>query len=99
MKITFQGFRLYAGDGITLSEFGTMLVAGSSPDAEHLFNDHKRLFLYEDRSDPDFYTGLLITAKDQRSFPELRNDRGKISIKVSELADGSRLMDFNFFVF
>jgi hypothetical protein len=40
----------------------------------------------------------LITAKDQKTFPELRNEKGKISIKVSELAAGSRLMDFNFFV-
>jgi len=98
MKITFQGFRLYAGDGITLPEFGDVLVKNSSAVTEHNFNNHNRLFLFEDKSDPEFYTGLLITAKDQKTFPELRNNKGKLSIKVSELAEGSRLMDFNFFV-
>lgn len=98
MKVTFQGFRLEAGDGFTLPEFGKVLVAAAGEGIEHDFNDHKRLFLFEEESDPDFYTGLLITAKDQKTFPELRNEKGKLAIKVSALARNSRLMDFNFFV-
>ena len=98
MKITFQGFRLYSGNGITLPEFAEILAQASSADTEYKFNEHHRLFLFEKDSNEEFYTGLLITAKDQKTFPELRNEKGKISIKVSELAAGSRLMDFNFFV-
>lgn len=98
MKIRFHGFRIYAGGGLPLADFGKVLVASSSGDKEYMFNDHNRLFLFEGESDPEFYTGLLITAKDQRTFPQLLKESGKLSIKVSELAKGSRLMDFNFFV-
>lgn len=98
MKIRFHGFRIYPGGGLPLAEFGELLKAASSGKKEYLFNDHNRLFLCEGDVDEEFYTGLLITAKDQRSFPQLLNEEGKLSIKVSELAEGSRLMDFNFFV-
>lgn len=98
MKITFQGFQIFPGSGITLTEFADHLASTSSATKEYSFADHQRLFLFEKNSDPEFYTGLLITAKDQKTFPELRKQSGKLTIKVSELAEGSRLMDFNFFV-
>ncbi|HJS45213.1 MAG TPA: hypothetical protein VJ753_02320 [Rhizomicrobium sp.] len=98
MKITFQGFQLFAGDGISLPEFAKVLIDQSSATKEHKFADHDRLFLFEEDSDKDFYTGLLITAKDQKTFPELRKKGGKLTIKISELEAGARLMDFNFFV-
>jgi|GEM_PF-5914850 len=98
MKITFQGFQLQPGDGISLAEFAELLIENSSAVTEHKFADHNRLFLFEKETDADYFTGLLITAKDQRTFPELRKLHGELLIKVSELEEDARLMDFNFFV-
>lgn len=98
MKITYQGFRLHAGDGMTMADFCGLLIQKSSDTHEYHFNDHNRLFLFEEEQDADYYTGLLITTKDQRSFCELRNEKGKLSISRSELDENAQLMDFNFFV-
>ncbi|HVP83736.1 MAG TPA: hypothetical protein VMS78_03340 [Rhizomicrobium sp.] len=98
MKVRFQGFVFNAGDGITLDEFANILVGNSSEKTQHLFNEHNRIFLFENKSDAEFYTGLMITIKDQKTFCELQEIGGKFKIKVSELEKGSQLMDFNFFV-
>lgn len=98
MDVTFKGFQLEAGDGISLPEFAEVLAKASSSSVQIKFHDHGRLFLFEKESDSEFYTGLLITVKDQKSFCQLQNDGGKFKIKISELEKGSQMMDFNYFV-
>lgn len=98
MLVKFQGFRLTPGDGITLAEFAHFLVKRSHPAKEHSFNGRSRLFLFEEESNKDFYTGLFVTIKDHKKYCELRDDGGKFRIQVSKVGDDSNLMEFNFFI-
>lgn len=98
MKVGFYGFSFKEGTGISLQEFGDLLVAASSQTKEQTYGSHDRLFLFDGKTNPHFYLGLLITIKDQKTFCQLRKQGNKFSIAVSELEEGNQLMDFNFFV-
>ncbi len=59
----------------------------------------KRLLLMNADHDDDYFVGLVVTVKDHRAYCELVSEEGGMRLKVNELAEGSHLMDFNFFVF
>jgi len=59
--------------------------------------DRRLLFMNADH-DADYFVGLVVTVKDHRAFCQLVNEQDGMKLKVSDVADGSHLMDFNFFV-
>ncbi|QHA95146.1 hypothetical protein [Pseudomonas sp. J380] len=50
-----------------------------------------------DQSD-NFFCGVVITLKDQRSYASLVNDQGQVKVKISDLADLEQIAEFNFWV-
>jgi len=64
-------------------------------------NNERRF--YVDHSDQDYYKGLVVTVKDQKTFCKLQEaNNGEITIEVENLNEendkNNRLMEFNFFI-
>ncbi len=62
------------------------------------FRDYKRFCYVKDLENEKYIAGLFVTIKDQRKFCELKNNDGKLKVKVNTLDANSNLMDFNFFI-
>lgn len=60
--------------------------------------EHERVIYFNNTHSPDYYVGLLVTIKDQRTYCKLVNESGKLHVEVTALASDANLMDFNFFV-
>ncbi|MGE6793450.1 hypothetical protein ACQKFS_15675 [Pseudomonas guineae] len=60
--------------------------------------EDRREYYFDDQSFPGFCAGVIITIKDQKNYCTLvEDDTGSPVIKVNGLAEGSAIMDFNFF--
>lgn len=59
----------------------------------------KRLLFMNADHDADYFVGLVVTVKDHRAYCELVSEEGGMRLRVNDVAEGSHLMDFNFFVF
>lgn len=93
MKVRFVGLSIKSGDGVNASDFLDYLISQNGISIE--YNDYERRCYVEKTANEKYYIGLFLTIKDQKKFCELR-DNGTVA--VGTLADGSSLMDFNFFV-
>lgn len=60
--------------------------------------EHDRIIYFNDTHSSDYFVGLLVTVKDQRTYCKLINEAGKLHVEVTALNSGANLMDFNFFV-
>jgi hypothetical protein len=97
MQVRFLGFGFSTeSKTLTLNDY-IQYMAGKKNQAFQLGEHNRFLFFNSDHSSK-YHVGLLVTVKDQRTFCELVNDKGKMLVKVNELDDDSNLMDFNFFV-
>lgn len=92
VRVSFFGFSITPGALSTKYLFEKYLpsVAGR----EFTWRKEKWQIYVADR--PQFYAGLLLRIRDQRRFCELQNDGDLFKLKVTELADQNRLVDFNF---
>lgn len=57
-----------------------------------------RFFLIDNTTNSDYSLGLVVTVKDQRKLCQLIDDAGGFKVRVSDIEEGSSLLDFNFFV-
>lgn len=66
----------------------------------HIFDsgEYKRIVYFNDTHSREYFVGLLVTVKDQRTYCKLINESGKLHVEVNSLNSGANLMDFNFFV-
>jgi hypothetical protein len=97
MHVRLLGFNFRAeGSGLTLQTFADYIHAQRG--RSHDLGPHKRLLFVNSTHSSKYYVGLLVTVKDQKTFCELVESGGKLTVKVNELDADSNLMDFNFFV-
>jgi hypothetical protein len=97
MHVRFLGFNFTAeGSGLTLQSFADYIHAQRG--RSHELGPHKRLLFVNSTHSSGYYVGLLVTVKDQKTFCELVESGGKLTVKVNALDADSNLMDFNFFV-
>ncbi|SHH39732.1 hypothetical protein SAMN05216361_0033 [Marisediminitalea aggregata] len=96
MLVRFVGFSIEVPDSLPLSE----LMASMASDYANFesADDIGRFMFIDDTSNDDYYLGLVVTVKNQRTFCELKENSGAFKIQVNSLEDDSRIMDFNFFV-
>lgn len=95
MNIVFQGFQLEANEGLTLDAFFKHLA--ESNEGDFTFAHKKRIFLFNDSIDNDYYVGGIITIKDYKKFLELKQGDVDITLEIKEVTSGNHLADFNFF--
>lgn len=100
MKVRLAGFTLeidQPGAQVSIEQF-VRHVADRIPDELEGEGEQKRLLFMNADHDADYYVGLVVTVKDHRAYCELVEAPGGMTLKVTEVAQGSHLMDFNFFV-
>ena len=95
MNIVFQGFQLEPNAGLALDVFLSNLINSNEGDFD--FSPRKRIFLFNDSIDNDYYVGGIITIKNYRKFLELKQKGIDITLEIKEVSDGNKLADFNFF--
>lgn len=97
MQVRFLGFRFTTdAPTLTLQTFANYVQSNHGVGFES--GAHKRLLFINSTFDKNYYVGLFVTVKDQKTFCELVSKGGKLVVKVNELDKQSDLMDFNFFV-
>ncbi|WP_339100251.1 hypothetical protein WKQ99_18760 [Pseudomonas atacamensis] len=79
---------------IPLSDFLTSLIG---KDIEFTLKSGNVRRIIIDQSD-DFFCGVVITLKDQRSYASLVNNKGQVKVKISNLATLEKIAEFNFWV-
>lgn len=97
MKVRFLGFNLdNQSKSISLEEYITHMI---TPEGKILnIGEYNRYMFFNKDSNKEYYLGLLVTVKDQKSYCKLVNDDGKMLVQISEIDSNENLMDFNFFV-
>lgn len=95
MNIVFQGFQLEPNVGLTLDVFFGNLVNSNEGDFD--FSHRKRILLFNDSIDRDYYVGGIITIKNYKKFLELKQEGIDITLEIKEVSEGNQLADFNFF--
>jgi hypothetical protein len=94
MRVNLVGFRLEAGYGLSMVEVFDYLAQQRSKPIR--FGEHERL-IYLASSDAHYF-GLFLTIKDHSKIPSIRRQQDEFQIEVTALADGTSVVDFNFFV-
>ena len=79
---------------IPLSDFLTSLIG---KDIEFTLKSGNVRRIIIDQSE-DFFCGVVITLKDQRSYASLVNNQGHVKVKISNLATLEKIAEFNFWV-
>lgn len=97
MQVRFLGFRLeIASENLTLEEFAAA-VSAQSPNQNNGQNLERLLFL-NNEFHSEYHVGMIVTAKNQKTFCRLFSKDGSLLVKVEELELDTQLMEFNFFV-
>jgi hypothetical protein len=100
MKVRLTGFTFEienASPQLSMDAFVRFVNTGTDElDGE---GEGKRLLFMNADHDADYFVGLVVTVKDHRAYCELVSEAGGMRLKVNDVAEGSHLMDFNFFVF
>ena len=100
MKVNVLGFTLDLPGGITLEQFYNYLTpfnGQENPLGDQLpEGENEKRILIGARG--DYYAGLIITIKNQKSFCQLVEDGPSPRIVVERLNPNRRIMDFNFFI-
>lgn len=97
MQVRFQGFS-FSTDCTTVSLDDYIKHMVTRHGNAYELGEHNRFLFFNTTHSKNYYVGLAVTVKDQKTFCELVNKSGKLVVKVNELDGNSRLMDFNFFV-
>lgn len=97
MHVRFLGFSI-STEGAALSLDDYIKYMMTKQDTAFKLGEHQRHLYFNDTHSENYYVGLLVTVKDQKRFCELKNNSGKLVIKVTDIDADSKIMDFNFFV-
>lgn len=97
MLVRFLGFN-FSTDAANMSIDDYVKYMTTKVNQDYELGEHKRFIFFNTTHSQDYYVGLLVTVKDQKTFCELVSKDKKLMVKVSELDEDSSLMDFNFFV-
>ncbi|NLV97162.1 MAG: hypothetical protein GX043_07480 [Desulfovibrionales bacterium] len=96
MLIRFLGFLIEMPKSIALNEVMTMLEERA---ANHKnFDNASRLLFVDTQSDSEYYLGLIVTVRNQKTFCELKEANNSFKVQVNRLDHNSNIMEFNFFI-
>ena len=79
---------------IPLATFFTSLL-GRNIEFSLKSGNSRRIILDDDAK---YFSGVVVTIKNQKSYASLINDKGQLKVKISDLADLEKIAEFNFFV-
>lgn len=96
MLVRFLGFSVETPKTITLDEVMTTLARRAT--SYDSFTEAGRFLFVDTQSDREYYLGLIVTVKNQKTFCELRAAGGSFKVKVNKLDHNSNIMEFNFFI-
>lgn len=97
MQVRFLGFS-FSTDSTTLSLDSYINHMANKHGQPYKLGEHNRFLYLNTTYSENYYIGLLVTVKDQKTYCELINYSGKLVVKVNEIDENTNLMDFNFFV-
>jgi len=97
MQVRFLGFS-FSTESTTLGLDDYIDHIVRNHGETHELGEHNRILFFNTTHSKNYYVGLLVTVKDQKTFCQLVKKSGHLVVKVNELDDDSNLMDFNFFV-
>lgn len=96
MQVRFIGFTMATeSKGFT---FHNYIESMKSSGYQIEGGEHGRILYFNDTHSTEYFAGLLVTVKDQRTYCKLINASGKLHVEVTALNRDANLMDFNFFV-
>ncbi len=98
MNVKFQGFELSVckAGGITKDDYIEYLSSISG--TEIRYSPFNRILGINLTGNKNYILGLFVSIKNQRRFTEIHSNRGQFELVAKDLATGSRLADFNFFI-
>lgn len=97
MQVRFLGFNFSTNSAnLSLSHYINHMI--NQHETCHKLGEHNRYIFFNTSHSVNYYVGMLLTVKEQKTFCELTNASGNLVVKVNELDSNSNLMDFNFFV-
>lgn len=97
VQVRLLGFRFDVDSkNLTLGSFAA--AVSTQPTDQKAAHDTQRLLFLNNRCDPNYHVGLIVTVKDQKTFCRLVAGDGSLLVKVDELELNTKLMEFNFFV-
>lgn len=94
MKTQLMGFSWELGRGISIDEFFEHLATLKGQPEK--FGDYDRLLYVGSRD--GYYVGLFLKIKDQKRSTEITGSGDQFKVTVRSLAEGTNLVDFNFFI-
>lgn len=97
MQVRLLGFR-FDVDSKNLSLDSFAAAVSAQPTDQKAAHDSQRLLFMNNKCNPDYHVGMIVTVKDQKTFCRLVSGNGSLLVKVDELELDTKLMEFNFFV-
>ena len=99
MKVRIMGFTIDPTKKPSLNDLMTNIEADFIDTNKENEKRGGRLLFVDTDSYNDYYVGLVITAKDAKTYCQLKQDAdGSMKLVVSDLDPDSSLMEFNFFI-
>lgn len=96
MRVISYGISLKAGHKhVSLEDLFASL---KQENGEEVSGTTPRLFYFDDTTDKDFYRGLVVTMRDQKTYIKLVEDGDDFKFDVQNLDASEKLMEFNLFV-
>lgn len=96
MKVKRIGLKI-TNNNKTLDFNGFMAYLMSAEVKKYGYESGERFFLFSE--DKNFYSGVILTFKDQRKDCRARFQDGKFTIHTKDVLSEDKLIDFNFFAF
>jgi hypothetical protein len=99
MKVRILGFSIDPTDKPSLDDLMSYIEATPIDTNKENENRGGRLVFVNSNAHDDYHVGLVITAKDAKTYCQLKKDAtGAMKLVVSDLDPDASLMEFNFFV-
>lgn len=99
MKVRILGFSIDLTDNPSIDDLMTDIETNRIDTNKQNENRGGRLVFVNTNAYDDYYVGLVITAKNAKTYCQLKQDPdGAMKLVVSDLDPDASLMEFNFFV-
>ncbi|GLH69281.1 hypothetical protein GETHPA_08140 [Geothrix rubra] len=96
MAVKLLGIELELGDKFTLADFTKYLASFNDEKIDG--KEFKRMFLFSEHPSGDYFKGLVVTIKKQKTLVTLKKETSGLKIIVKGMEKDSELMEYNFFI-
>lgn len=98
MKVTLIGFSVDSDNNYVTVPYFFRHLAKTKNARKIQYNHCSRYFFLNDDYNEDYYLGMIITVKDQKTYLKFRETLNGYVIKQENLHGKEKLLEFNFFV-